>query len=329
MQQPTPALPRLRPMALGDMFDAAFRLYRRYFFTFMGIAALLQVPMAIVQLLAQYLVGNRALTSWMRFATAPTLPGSSPLDSIPFGEILTFVGLTVGLAVVQVLLVQSLISGALANAVARAYTGQPVSIMQAYQIGWRRFFALVGASLATFVAGALVLGLLFGCGFGATFVLLSNADGGAGVLAGVALALGLLGLFALLLLAGLFFYTRLLVTTQAIVLEGQGPLAGLGRSWRLIGGSFWRALAIAVLMYILAYIIAGIPSSVASFALQMLSVGDLSAIMRNQVIVSAIAVLGQVIVLPLQLVIYTLLYYDLRMRKEGYDLELMAQQAAV
>jgi hypothetical protein len=31
------------------------------------------------------------------------------------------------------------------------------------------------------------------------------------------------------------------------------------------------------------------------------------------------------VVLPLQLAIYTLLYYDLRIRKEGYDLELMAQ----
>ena len=45
--------PRLRPMALADMLDTAFRLYRRHFLTFVGIVALLQVPMAIVQFLAQ------------------------------------------------------------------------------------------------------------------------------------------------------------------------------------------------------------------------------------------------------------------------------------
>jgi hypothetical protein len=238
-----------------------------------------------------------------------------------------------GLGVLQFLLVQNLITGALANAVARSYTGQPVSILDAYRLGWRRFLSLIGASLATLAIGMVALTVIFGCTFGLAFVLLGSATGSrsssAGVLAGVAVALAMLGLLLLLGLASLFFYTRLIVTTQAIVLEDRGPLSGLGRSWRLISGSFWRTLAIAVLMYILAYIIAGIPSALVSFVLQLLSANSLGAIMRNQAIVTLVATLGQIVILPLQLVIFTLLYYDLRVRKEGYDLELIAQSQQV
>jgi len=328
MEHAPAALPQLRPMSLGDMFDAAFRLYRRYFLTFIGIAALLQVPIAIVQILLQVSVGSSFLTNWMRAVSGPGSPGSNPFENLPVGQMIAYFGLLFVLGIVQVLLVQSLMTGALANAVARAYTGRPVSIIDAYRIGWRRFFALVGAALATFLAGAVVLGVLAGCAFGAGFLLVRSGSENAGILAGALIAIVAVGMFGVLFLAGMIFYTRLLLTTQAIVLEGQGPLAGLSRSWQLTRGAFWRALAITVLMSILAYIIAGIPASVVSFALQLLSAGDLTAVMRNQAIVSGITVLGQIIVIPLQLVIFTLLYYDLRMRKEGYDLELMAQQAA-
>ena len=332
MEQPVAPMPRLRPMSIGDMFDAAFRLYRKHFLTFIGIAALLQVPMTILQLLLQFQIGGQALQNWLRFATRPPriLPGQNILDIFPLGDIVTFVGISLALGAVQFLLVRNLITGALANAVARSYRGQPVSILGAYNLGLRRFLALVGASLATFVIGVLFLALIFGCTFGSMFVLLSNMgsrNAASGVLTSLLIVFLILGLFAFVLVVMLYFYARLLVTTQAIVLEDQGPLGGIARSWRLVGGAFWRTLAIAVLMYILAYLIAGIPSMITSFALSILSGNALDTLVRNQIIVAVVAQIGQIVVLPLQLVIFTLLYYDLRIRKEGYDLELMAQQA--
>jgi hypothetical protein len=332
VDQPATPMPRLRPMSIGDMFDAAFRLYRKHFVTFIGIAALLQVPMTIVQLVLQFQIGGQALQNWLRFATRPprVLPGQNILDIFPIGDIATFVGISLALGAVQFLLVRNLITGALANAIARSYRGEPVSILGAYNLGLRRFLALVGASLATFAIGMLFLALILGCTFGSTFALLSNLgsrSATSGVLTGLLVVVLILGVFALLLVAVLYLYARLLVTTQAIVLEDQGPLAGIARSWQLVGGSFWRTLAIAVLMYILAYLIAGIPSMITSFALTFLSGNALDTLVRNQIIVAVVAQVGQILVLPLQLIIFTLLYYDLRIRKEGYDLELMAQQA--
>ena len=320
--------PHLRPMSLGDMFDAAFKLYRRHFLTFIGIVALLQVPMAIVQFLVVITVGNRALQNWMRFAErVPVLrPGQNPLDIFPFTDILTIAGISILLGAVQFLVVRNLITGALANAIARSYNGQPVSILDAYRFGPRRFLSLLGASLSTFFLGALFFALIFGCSFGSVFALIGTGKRTSGALAAVLVILLMFGLFALFGLGSLYIYSRLLVTTQAIVLEDRGPIEGIVRSWRLVGGAFWRALGVLVLMGILTYLISQFPASIISFGITLASGGALDNLMLNQVITMVLVQLGELLALPLQLAVYTLLYFDLRVRKEGYDLELRALQ---
>jgi hypothetical protein len=81
-------MPQLRPMSIGDMLDAAFRLYRQHFLTIIGIVALLQAPMAMLQFLAQ-LPYMQAL---QRFTARPPVlaPGASPLDIFPFAQLLPY-----------------------------------------------------------------------------------------------------------------------------------------------------------------------------------------------------------------------------------------------
>lgn len=324
---------RLRPMNIGDMFDAAFRLYRQHFLTFVGIVALLQVPMAMIQSLVQLTIGNSALNELLRFSTRPPAlsPGQSIFDALPIRDILVYYGVTLAVAVVQYLIVQNLISGALAFAISRSYLGRPVSILGAYSFGVRRYVSLVLASLAPFLIGFVLAALLFGCSAAAGAAIAVGAQGGRGgsIAAVVLIGLVALGLLIVLGLVSLFFYVRFLLATQAIVLEGQGPLAGLRRSWRLVGGSFWRTIGIMILMGILIYLLSTIPALLVSFALNFASGGALANLARNQVITLVVAYIGLIVALPLQLAVYTLLYYDLRIRKEGYDLELMAQQVAV
>jgi hypothetical protein len=318
-------------MTIGDMFDAAFRLYRANVLTFVGIVALLQVPMAIIQFLVQATIGNSALTALLRFSARPPtlIPGRSIFDALPLGQILTFYAITLGLAAIQYLVVQNLLTGALANAIAQTYLGRPISILSAYGFGARRYAALIVASLLPFVVGVVLFALFLGCTVGGLAALSTSAGRSrTGVAAVVLVGLLLFGLLMLLGLAALFFLVRFLLTTQTIVLEGQGPLAGLRRSWRLVGGAFWRTVGIVILMGILTYVISAVPATLASFALTLGSGGALNNVVRNQAITTLLAQLGLIIGLPLQLCVYTLLYYDLRVRKEGYDLELLAQQAA-
>jgi hypothetical protein len=326
--------PRLRAMSIGDMFDAAFRLYREHFLTFIGVVALVQVPMAIVQFLMQFVVGRAATLDVLRFSARPPviLPGSNPFAAFPVSSFLTFYGITLGIAIFQGLIVQSLITGALANAISRSYLGRPISILDSYRFGVRRYLALIGASVLLLLIGAALILLYSGCAVGAV------AAGAAALRNSRSLALAsLVGvlvvalLFILLIPTFLFFFIRFILTTQAIVLEGCGPLAGLRRSWRLIGSAFWRALGIFVLVILLSYLISVIPSLMVVFGLNLLSGGAIrdSDIIRNQALGSLVAQVGLIVALPLLFSIYTLLYYDLRVRKEGYDLELMAQQANV
>ncbi|MFN8501661.1 glycerophosphoryl diester phosphodiesterase membrane domain-containing protein [Kouleothrix sp.] len=314
--------PRLRPMALADMLDTAFRLYRRHFLTFVGIVALLQVPMAIVQFLAQMPYAQ----ALQRMASRPLAPGPSPFDIFSFSQIIAYYALIVLLSVVQYLVVYNLITGALANAIARSYLGQPISIVAAYRIGARRVLALIGASLVPFVLFLLAFGLVAGCAFAAFWStgLLDGRQPNA-ALTFVA-ALGLIGLVLLLMLGALLLYVRLLFTTQAIVIEGHGSLAGLRRSWRLVGLSFWRSVGMVLLVYVFVWLISTVVqlpmvalAAAAAFAFDNL------ALSQGLNLLATYAVL--ILVLPLQFIIFTLLYYDVRMRKEGYDLELIAQQA--
>jgi hypothetical protein len=319
--------PRLRPMSIGDMLDAAFRLYRRHFLTFIGIVALLQVPMGMLQFAAQlpYLQALRNFT-----ARPPRLgPGASPFDAFPFVQLLPYYALILGLSVLQYLLVYNLMTGALANAISRSYLGEPISILSAYNIGLKRFFALIAASLIPFVVTLVFVAVTVGCTFGVIFTLYTQSVR-TGQQSNIGLVIVVFGLIIVLIaggIAGLFFYVRLLLTTQAIVLEGQGPWAGLARSWRLVGQAFWRTLGILLLVYAFIYIVSlvvQLPLIVAGMFLGVL----LNNMVLYQGIVSLVTYGVLILVLPLQFIIFTLLYYDLRIRKEGYDLELMAQQAA-
>jgi hypothetical protein len=306
-------------MSISDMLDAAFRLYRRHFLTFIGIVALLQVPMAILQFAAQL----PYLQAIQRFAARPPVlaPGASPLDIFPFAQLLPYYALIFGLSIFQYLLVYNLMTGALANAISRSYLGQPISILSAYNIGFKRFMALIAASLIPFAASLAFVAIAAGCAFGAFYAIGVRSNAQPNI--GLAIAAGI-GLFAVIILgglAGLFFYVRLMLTTQAIVLEGQGPLAGLARSWRLVGQAFWRSLGILLLVYAFMYIVSLVVQ------LPLVAAGALFGMLFNtsgiyQGIVSLITYGVLILVLPLQFIIFTLLYYDLRIRKEGYDLEL-------
>jgi hypothetical protein len=46
--QPPPTAPRLRPLRVSELLDTVFSLYRRNFWLFLAVIALVQVPYQIV-----------------------------------------------------------------------------------------------------------------------------------------------------------------------------------------------------------------------------------------------------------------------------------------
>lgn len=114
---------------------------------------------------------------------------------------------------------------------------------------------------------------------------------------------------------------RLLFITQAVVLEGRSARDGLSRSWDLVAGYGWRVLGVFLLLLLFSLMIVSGPEYAVTFGLRALDAPP-----GVQTIVSGVvsAVLS-VLYLPIRLASTTLLYYDLRIRKEGLDLEMQAE----
>jgi Flp pilus assembly protein TadD len=125
--------------------------------------------------------------------------------------------------------------------------------------------------------------------------------------------------------AATLLVTRLWCAPQAMMLEGCGPAAGLRRSWRLTRGQFRRVAALIGGVSILVALIGAVPVSAAMFAAELTNATSLSLLLLG--IAPFVAKIAQVLMLPVPPIVATLLYYDLRTRAEGYDLEVAARQA--
>lgn len=319
----------LRPMGLGDILDAVFRLYRSNFLTFIGIVALLQVPMILLQI-SLTLALNRGVTADIQQLTSGLLnfdPRFDSLAELPIGNLILFGTVTVLIALFQGLVIQQLITGALANAVARRYQNQPVAMLEAYDFGIDRMLALIGAGLIMGLIVTLIFGILSGFFVGG-IVLLGAASAqseASGALFAIFAFLGLMFAFIAALLVVAFVAVRFLFFTQAVVLEGHGPLSALRRSWQLVSGSFWRVLGAVALIYILVQILVAVPGMLFGGAIGIIFNDPLRDFAIRQSLSTLVGYSAQILVLPLNLIAYTLIYYDLRIRKEGYDLQLLAQ----
>lgn len=106
-----------------------------------------------------------------------------------------------------------------------------------------------------------------------------------------------------------FFYA------QAIMIEGKGPAESLRRSYNLVRGSWWRVFGIGtafVSLLIIVVLVAASPGILLGLKHRLL--GDL------------LITLGTVFVTPIGYIAATLVYFDLRIRKEEYTLEALASE---
>jgi hypothetical protein len=184
------------------------------------------------------------------------------------------------------------------------YLGRAVTVGGAFRaVGARTVLRLCSAGMLLVVAGML--------GFALWLLILVVIAQWVGFLA---FLLGLGGFIA-------FFYAviRLTLISQVIVIERVGVFRGLQRSWELIGGSWWRVFGIELLLGTLVGILNLIVGGVAGNVVSLLSIPG------AHILGSMIQYGAQTLVLPIQYAGYALLYYDLRIRKEGFDLERMAQ----
>lgn len=224
-------------------------------------------------------------------------------------------GIEVNLALWVVVLILGAIAalftfGASLWAISEAYLGRTPSFGGAirYALGraWRLFIAGIAAYM-------LIILPVVGVGVGSALLIALAPLAGT-----VVMGLGLLvaGVFSLIIACGLS------VVPQAAVLEElRAATDSIGRSWGLTKGFKWRAFG----LFLISFLILGIPTAALSVVAAII---DPEAFMAGQPPLVT-TVIGQVLGLvlyPILNCVFTLFYYDLRVRKEGFDLEHLSRQ---
>lgn len=295
---------RLRPMGFADILDEAVDLYRKNFVLLAGTGAFLYVPLVLLQIAARD-------------------PGFDPAKATAAA-----VGLYVARVVAAVVFywfAAMFVTGALTFATSDIYLGRKTTILECYR-GVSRpsvFFSFIWASIlmgwvvfAAFLVPVVFLG-------GGIAVLVTTALGPVmSVVFGVILLL--VGIGALIVPA--YVASRLAVYTPAFFIERRGAWSSIRRSWTLLKGRVLNTFGLLLIVSIIIIVLKQIVLS--PFFLPMLK-GLISGAEARPAMTTAYGAISSAldaIMVPVNSMVVILIYYNARIRDEGFDLEILAAE---
>jgi hypothetical protein len=291
-------MPDLRPMEFGEILDGALSVFRRHFGLFLRLSLVVMwLPIAL-------------LLYWrVRFFGLQGTPEQTL--SLLQSEMLSFSlwALVWGVAYGAAML---LLTAGSIRIISDSFLGREPKLGEALALG----------------AGKIVP--LFLVGFGKALLLILIALGG-GIVMAVLVAFGKAigtALAALLMLAAgvgliwllLFVMSGYLVTTPVVVLENlASAFDSFGRSWQLTSGAKSRMFFILVVAWVIASLLPSVVlQAIGALVLQFMP----GALLPWTVVQVALPVL----LTPIIPCVLTLAYYDRRVRREGFDLQLLSEQ---
>ena len=125
----------------------------------------------------------------------------------------------------------------------------------------------------------------------------------------------------LLIVPGIYLGVAFAVVIPALMLENHRGTAALRRSFRLVKGRWWPSFGVVIVGWFLIPVIAALIVGLIFEVALMASADSPTAILSLTTVSNSIAT---VITTPFQAAAITVLYFDLLVRKEGFDLQLLA-----
>jgi hypothetical protein len=126
----------------------------------------------------------------------------------------------------------------------------------------------------------------------------------------------------------IYLFVAWLLSIQILLVEGTGIQTALSRSRELVSCHWWRVIGIVILLAIIQAIISAffsLPATIFGFGSVFTDPGSTDVSPLVIVLDAVGSTAGQIVVGPIAYCAYILLYYDLRVRKEGLDIELAAR----
>lgn len=277
---------RLRPLSLGDIFDEGFDLFKKNFTFLVLVTVVVTVPLDILAAVIRLTL----LHNTFDFSTLGDSADPTEMFSALGGVAVAFPVYALAYAVPLT---------ALAAATSARYLGMPTTLRSSYRAPLRRLPSLLVTALLYGIA--LLVGALL-CGIG------------------------------LIVPAVLYLFTA-----HAFALEDRAFFAALKRSAGLVSGDGGRVFSVLLLLSIVYTVIAaGIEVPLGYGFDRLLQLAPTtqglfeggSAVhatsLRHQIVDQLSNGLADLLVTPFLMSVVTVLYYDLRVRKEAFDIELLA-----
>lgn len=311
----TPAALNLRPLPLGELLDRAFNIYFRNIISFTALLGVVLVPSLLISYFNSKDILDFYLTTIQHQILSPSSqPDISKLAALKPSDTGTALQIVVGV------LALPLANAAVISGVGRAYLGLPISLAACYREAARRWLAILilmvlwfVAAIVAVIASVFIFGLAIGVLAALAALLPKNMlVVGAMAFFGILLGLASIAMAILLYLTGAFSFI-------AVVLENADPIRAFGSAFTRIFGShqFWRSVALALALTGISlgtYMVAGGGGGVLAF------------IFKSPALYMIFAGLAQLFFVPFALIASAVFYYDIRIRREGYDLQMLADR---
>lgn len=266
----------MRPRRVGEVLDAAIKIYLGNARTLMALTATVVIPVQVVSAI----VLLSAVPSGSDIPTGVFAIGH--VQRPPSGG--AYIGAT-SLQLVMVFIGTLLVTAACVKAVSDVYLDQPPGYGPSLRFALRRLPALFAMEIL------LILGLIVG--------------------------------FVAVILPGIWLYASWSVATPSLLIERLRPARALGRSMRLVRDRWWATSAILIVAVLMGEVVNGAIQGLLVAVVSLPSHPTLLAAVSASVLAATV---GSVIVTPFTATVSTVLYYDLRVRHDGYDLQLMADE---
>ena len=314
---PKPGLIPLRPLDLGTILGASFRVLRRNPKPTFGAALLIQGSVYLLLILA---VAGVSFTAVSRVNSST----SQNTDQITAGA----TGLIVVASIIPALLAviaSAVLQGIIVLEVSSGTVGEKLTLRALLTKARGRIGALIGWAALVVLALTVVLGVIV-----VIIVLLVVSLGTGGIIAAV-----LIGFLASIGLAVVYVWlsTKLALVSSVLMIERLSIREAVARSWSLTEGYFWRTFGITLLVAVIIGFVSQVASIPLSIVTQFATVlfdpqgqkgsGVTVLLVAVGLLAVVIAVVIQSITSVVQSATTGLIYLDLRIRKEGLDLELV------
>ena len=302
----------LAPMSAGDIIDRAVRIYRRNFLALLRIVIAPSLVAYAGSILISLGLSNASLSRGDTRIVLITL-------MIIGGGLLWVIGKAAFYAV---------LGGSSRSLVAHFFEGKPILARDVYRSVRERVWSLIGATL---IIGLMMMGVMMIAYFFITIIAMIFTLMLATIMPGwmqfIVTVIMVIITAITLMLAGLLVYSRIVYVPQILMVEDKGVFNSIGRSFSLAGGQIRRLSALFIFWIYVGW------SVLVMLFLPLGYISDwtqpFSSVQPQwyEIGWQTVTQLSEILLMPIFMIGCTLLYLDSRVRKEGFDVELLANRA--